>query len=432
MSMKKRMQRKRILNRDNKLCGIHMGGCGQPIKKGEEYNTDHIVPKAFFSTVAKSRIAEFNKDWNCQPMHVCCNNDVKSFRLSGWPQFSCKCHYLQIYDSDLYICTKDNIGKDRHKFLANVVSNRNDKVDAQIIVGSSSGKGGKNIAGYWEDRFGYLLPGIAQSRVELFNLTERARVGLPSPKYIWVDGAGQVTPLTSLEAIDARLYSPESYNDRGLFFSKKRKYVDALENYDEAIRKKRIYPDAFRNRGVVKAKLGRNADAMDDFNIAIRQDPNFAGAYYNRGLLNSTMGRQEEAIADYDEAIRLKSNYPGAYCNRGVSKMSLGKWEQALVDFNTAVEMNPRDAKALNNRAKVFSKLGRIPKAIIDLEAAIRICPNSTEIHYNLGVMLASANNFMAARKHLETATKLAESNGNMALIEMVKSGLKWLQEHQP
>ena len=428
--MKKRTQRQRILKRDNKLCGIHMGGCGQPIKEGEECNIDHIVPKAFFSKVAKNRIAEFNKDWNCQPMHVRCN-DGKAFRLSGWPRFSCKCHYLQICDGDLYICTKDNIGKDRHRFLKNIVSNSNDRVDARIIIGSSSGKGGKNIVGYWEDRFGYLLPGIAPSQVELFNLTERTRVGLPSPKYIRVDNAGHVTPLTSLEAIDAWLRSAESYNERGIFFAKKCRYVEALENYDEAIRRKPIYPDAFRNRGVAKAKSGRNADAMDDLNIAIRQDPNFAEAYYNRGLVNCTMDRQEKAIADYDEAIRLKPNYSEAYCSRGKSKWLLGEREEAIVDFNAAVEMNPRNAKALNNRAKVFSELGRIPKAIINLEAAVRICPNSTEIHYNLGVILTSANNFIAARKHFETATMLAEMNGNMALIEMVKSGLKWLQERQ-
>ena len=142
--MANRYKRHRLLRRDKHICGLHMGGCGKPIRKGETYNVDHIIPKALFSKTAADRIAEFNEDWNCQPMHVECN-DSKAYQLRTWPRFDCKCHYLQVYDSDLYICTKDDVSDGRHKLLNNIVSTSNDKVDAKLVIGSGISKRRQDI-----------------------------------------------------------------------------------------------------------------------------------------------------------------------------------------------------------------------------------------------------------------------------------------------
>ena len=172
-----------------------MGGCSKPIEAGERSNVDHIIPKALFSKVAEERTAEFNEDWNCQPTHVDCN-DSKDSRLIGWPRFICKCHYLQVCGRDLYVYTRGDVREGRHKLLSGVVSDQDDRVDATLIIGTGKGKGDTNIAGYWEGRFGYLLPGIAASRVEMFNLNERARVGLPTPALIHLDDKGHITDVT--------------------------------------------------------------------------------------------------------------------------------------------------------------------------------------------------------------------------------------------
>ena len=189
--MANRHKKRRVLKRDQRLCGIHIGGCGRRIAEGEKCNLDHIIPRALFTKVAKDRIAEFNEDWNCQATHVGCN-DAKASELTNWPRFNCDCHYLQIQGGDMYVYTRGLVGEGRHKLLENVVSERSDRVDAQIVMGSGKGGGGKTIFGYWQGRFGYHLPGIAKSNVEMFNLSERGAVGLPVPKYIVRDDAGRV------------------------------------------------------------------------------------------------------------------------------------------------------------------------------------------------------------------------------------------------
>ena len=68
--------------------------------------------------------------------------------------------------NDLYVYTREDVGEGRYKLLSGVVSDRNDKVDATVVIGSGKGKEGANIAAYWKDRFGYVLPCIDASRVE--------------------------------------------------------------------------------------------------------------------------------------------------------------------------------------------------------------------------------------------------------------------------
>ena len=167
------------------------------IPRGQRYNLDHIVPKALFTKVAADRKNEFGQDWNCQPMHEACNSS-KGFQWREWPKFGCKCHYLQVLDGGLHICTRGKAHQGSHLLLADVVSDfaeSPDRVDARVVPGSHKDPTGRRIAGYVEGRFGFVLLGIHARQVEMFNLEEQGRVGLPAPKYIYRDEQGRVTPV---------------------------------------------------------------------------------------------------------------------------------------------------------------------------------------------------------------------------------------------
>ena len=69
---KTKMAGLKIMSRDNGLCGIHLGGCGQSITGKCE--VDHIVPLAIAELLAHGA-REFDNLWNCQPMHARCNRD---------------------------------------------------------------------------------------------------------------------------------------------------------------------------------------------------------------------------------------------------------------------------------------------------------------------------------------------------------------------
>ncbi len=82
-------------------------------------------------------------------------------------------------------------------------------------------------------------------------------------------------------------------------------YLQAIREYNEAIRLNPEYVWAYNARGTAYDDLGRHERAIQDYNEAIRLDPEFATVYYNRGYAYYDLGQYERAIQDYNEAVRL-------------------------------------------------------------------------------------------------------------------------------
>ena len=95
-AMNNRRRLSRLLHRDNYLCGIHIDGCGSKIPSRAEASLDHIFTRSFFKDREEGITgADYNRDWNCQPMHKECNTK-RGGQIYGFPLFTCTCHWLQI------------------------------------------------------------------------------------------------------------------------------------------------------------------------------------------------------------------------------------------------------------------------------------------------------------------------------------------------
>ena len=212
-----RAVKSKIMPRDSRLCGIHLGGCGRPIT--DKCEVDHIIPLGLADLIA-STPREFDNPWNYQPMHEECNRD-KADKMNGrelgefekivatgantpddWPRFQCKCHYLQIIDGDMYVCTQGIVGIGQHKLYAGVVKDFGDtnRQDGILVLGRWTGPGGGQLRGFnrmGKNHRGSILPSFPPKRVDGFNISECSRVGLPTPKYIYIDQKGYVTPINS-------------------------------------------------------------------------------------------------------------------------------------------------------------------------------------------------------------------------------------------
>lgn len=97
MNRQKRKTLDRLLiKRDGYICGPHVGGCGKQACSDTETNIDHIFPQAFFRDTKALAPEKYNSPWNVQRMHKACNNEAKGGFVFGFPEFKCKCHWLQI------------------------------------------------------------------------------------------------------------------------------------------------------------------------------------------------------------------------------------------------------------------------------------------------------------------------------------------------
>ena len=94
-----KVQLRRIMRRDDGVCGVHIEGCGRPLLSRRDAEVGHMVHRSFFKSFGRARQADFNQDWNCQPECPACN-DRRGGQLVDWPLYECRCHFLQVSRND--------------------------------------------------------------------------------------------------------------------------------------------------------------------------------------------------------------------------------------------------------------------------------------------------------------------------------------------
>ena len=122
----------------------------------------------------------------------------------------------------------------------------------------------------------------------------------------------------------------------------KRRFVEALADYDEAIRLDPNRAAVYRNRGTAWMANEDHEKAIADFSTAIRLDPKDVLALRRRGRLWMAGKQHDRAIADFSAAIRLDPKDAGTYRNRGEAWLAEGRFDQAIDDLDQAIRLDPR------------------------------------------------------------------------------------------
>ena len=112
-----KVKRQRVAHRDDKICGIHLGGCMTSIQG--KSTLDHILPQSLIPAF-RLNSQEFNKDWNLQPMHPECNVN-RGGTIRGLPCFQCACHYYEVVGDNLCIQYCDGQTLETHSLMENFV-----------------------------------------------------------------------------------------------------------------------------------------------------------------------------------------------------------------------------------------------------------------------------------------------------------------------
>ena len=77
--------------------------------------------------------------------------------------------------------------------------------------------------------------------------------------------------------------------------------------------------------------LKKDREALQSYENIIKKDPSLAGPYYNMGIIMKRNGRTEEAIESYRKAISLKPDYVQAYNNLGVLYKDNKQYENEII-----------------------------------------------------------------------------------------------------
>ena len=172
------------------------------------------------------------------------------------------------------------------------------------------------------------------------------------------------------------MLSPESfdnYYNRGNTYFEMDQYLQAIDDYSEALRLKPDYALAYVGQGKSHLFLEQNIKAIDDFSNAIRIDPEIGIAFNMRGLAHKNLGDFRLAIDDYNQAIKLNPEHVSALFNLGHAYFSLEQYDDAVMSFEEVLRIDPGDAAAYANRALANAGLGKDSEARRDLDEAVAL-----------------------------------------------------------
>eukprot|EP00429_Kryptoperidinium_foliaceum_P015662 CAMPEP_0176036634 /NCGR_PEP_ID=MMETSP0120_2-20121206/18144_1 /TAXON_ID=160619 /ORGANISM="Kryptoperidinium foliaceum, Strain CCMP 1326" /LENGTH=620 /DNA_ID=CAMNT_0017370021 /DNA_START=51 /DNA_END=1909 /DNA_ORIENTATION=- len=97
----------------------------------------------------------------------------------------------------------------------------------------------------------------------------------------------------------------EEHREKGNDFFKEKKYAEAKQEYDEAIRRNPKDAKLYSNRAAALTKLLAYPDALKDLDECLKLDPSFVKAYSRKGAAHFFMKEYHKALQAYDHGLQL-------------------------------------------------------------------------------------------------------------------------------
>ena len=185
------------------------------------------------------------------------------------------------------------------------------------------------------------------------------------------------------------------------------KPVEAVANYQQALRLDPGSSAAHHNLGLALQAQGQPDAAMAEFRAALKLQPDYESAEHHLANRLADAGRLEEAIAHYLAALRLDPNHAESYNGLGICYAMQGKLPEAERQFREAVRLNPDHPGAQSNLGNALGAQNKVDEAIPHYLKALALDPKDFQTHFNLGVSLLRQAQRSEAKAHFMAALRL-------------------------
>jgi Flp pilus assembly protein TadD len=236
---------------------------------------------------------------------------------------------------------------------------------------------------------------------------------------VWKDKVTMWEDIVSKSPNKARAHNGlgKAYKSQGLF-------LEAIEQYDIALKLNPYYLDTYNNIGNAYSSLGKFDTAIHYLQKAIKFKSNFASAHYNLGIVYQLQGLTDKAIKEYKIAISLTPYVAKAHNNIGTAYESKGLMNKALKHYQTATKLDFANVFAHVNLGNAYQSKGYVDKAIKSYLMATKLNQEFSEAHYNLGLAYQSKGLIDKANEHFKITRQL-----NPALIKGRETQNKFMQD---
>ena len=197
------------------------------------------------------------------------------------------------------------------------------------------------------------------------------------------------------------------YACRGNAYYSTRKYEEAINDYNEAIKRGTKKPEVYIRRGDIRRQRKEYEEAIEDYKQALQYDPANTLAYNNLGIAYLKIGEHDKAIQNLTAAIKLGSDNAVLYLNRGSIYEDKKENDEAIKDYDSAVRLCPNYKSNFVDTNFAHGKKEFVEKARDLLDETMRRHPKgSADYHYYSGVWWLFTGDRLIARRRFTIASR--------------------------
>jgi tetratricopeptide (TPR) repeat protein len=183
---------------------------------------------------------------------------------------------------------------------------------------------------------------------------------------------------------------------------------EAKKKIEEEIQRNPSSVDGYTLLGIVYTDEKDYANALQVFQQALQLDPNSTRALNNLGNLYVAEKKLELAEKEFRRVVRLEpGNRDGNY-NLGLVLMATGSPVEAIAHLQ---RVHPADAATRLNLTRAYLRAGRTAEGLKMAAELSAQKQDDVELHFTLGVLLASEKQYRAGQVELEKANALKPEN---------------------
>lgn len=164
--------------------------------------------------------------------------------------------------------------------------------------------------------------------------------------------------------------------DLGLLRKNQKRYDEAADLYEQAIRLRPKFADAYKDLAELYQEMGRLADAEANFRQAVSLAPLETNARNEYGRFLLEQGRTAEAREQFARSAEADANAE-AFDNLGDLDLSAGDALKARSDYQAALALNSFDNHADFGLASIDERQGRIADAVREYRAGLETDPRN-------------------------------------------------------
>lgn len=206
----------------------------------------------------------------------------------------------------------------------------------------------------------------------------------------------------------------DAYVRKGHELFEKRRFVEAMHAYDNAISFGTKDVLCYRRLGGILARYHHYDEAIRKFTTAIKFAPQIPGLHVEKGQVLLKARMYEEAMQSFEEALQLDPSRASAYAGKGHVLLALNRSMDALKWYTDAIELHTTDAFCYSNAGDILNSLHLYQEAIQMYETSLQYKPQLTSAYIGMGEALVKLGQFTKAMIAYNKALYHDRKNSNV------------------